>query len=79
MVADIQLRIAARYVRDDIPALLGEVALWVESGAGGVGVEQKQAVRATLDGLESRLKTVNNSVRAVNPWRLITTTGLNRT
>jgi hypothetical protein len=62
MVADSQLRIATKYVRDDIPAFLGDVALWVESGAGSVDAEQKKAVRETLDKVEDNLKRVNNSV-----------------
>ncbi len=61
MVADSQIRIVANYVWDDILALLGSVELWVESGAGSLDAEQRQAVRDALDTLESRLKKVGSS------------------
>ncbi|EFX05163.1 hypothetical protein CMQ_1799 [Grosmannia clavigera kw1407] len=57
MVADSNLRIAAKFVRDDIPALLGDIGLWVQSGAGCLVAEQKTAIRDALDALERRLKT----------------------
>lgn len=62
MVASSQLRIATKYVRDDIPALLGDVALWVESGAGSMDAEQKRAIREALDKVEKGLTTVSNTV-----------------
>lgn len=57
-VADSQLVFAAKYIRDSIPALLGEVELWVESGAGGPETEQKRAILEALDRVESELTTV---------------------
>ncbi|KAL0769193.1 hypothetical protein CaCOL14_008501 [Colletotrichum acutatum] len=56
IIADSQLSIAKRYIENDIPAILGEAALWVESGAGSAGAEQKLHIRDTLDLIESRLK-----------------------
>lgn len=60
MVADRQLRAATKYIQDDIPALLEEVELWVQSGAGNVDAEQKAAIRETLSTLEARLNRVGN-------------------
>ncbi|KAK0375078.1 hypothetical protein CLIM01_07570 [Colletotrichum limetticola] len=56
IIADSQLSIAKRYIDNDIPAILGEAALWVESGAGSAGAEQKLHIRDTLNVIESRLK-----------------------
>ncbi|KXH31905.1 hypothetical protein CSIM01_02457 [Colletotrichum simmondsii] len=56
IIADSQLSIAKRYIDNDIPAILGEAALWVESGAGSAGAEQKLHIRDTLNLIESRLK-----------------------
>lgn len=61
MVATSQLRIATKYIRDSIPAILGDVALWVESGAKSVSAERKEALRETVNTLEARLKGVNTS------------------
>lgn len=60
MVADRQLRVATKYIQDDIPALLEDVELWVQSGAGSVDAEQKAAIRETLNMLEARLNRVGN-------------------
>ena len=62
IVADSQLRIATRYIKDDIPALLGDIELWVQSGAGNANAEQKEAIRQTLRALETRLNRVGELV-----------------
>ncbi|GKT44287.1 uncharacterized protein ColSpa_04468 [Colletotrichum spaethianum] len=64
IIGDSQLRIATKFVANDIPALLGDVGLWIESGAGSTSAEQKQIVRETLDKVEQMLHRVNT---AVNP------------
>ncbi|KAI8242740.1 hypothetical protein K4K53_003544 [Colletotrichum sp. SAR 10_77] len=56
IIADSQLRLATKFVTNDIPALLGEAGLWVESGAGSANAEQKLAVRRTLDKIERQLR-----------------------
>ncbi|TID05081.1 Nuclear GTPase SLIP-GC [Colletotrichum higginsianum] len=56
IVADTQLEAAKQFVVNDIPALVGDVALWVQSGAGSTDAEHKRAVRETLDEVERRLK-----------------------
>ncbi|KAJ0313980.1 hypothetical protein Brms1b_007305 [Colletotrichum noveboracense] len=58
IIADSQLRLATKFVTNDIPALLGEAGLWVESGAGSANAEQKSAVRRTLDKIERQLREV---------------------
>ncbi|KAK2045699.1 hypothetical protein LZ31DRAFT_540968 [Colletotrichum somersetense] len=56
VIGDSQLRIARGFVANDLPALLGDVALWIESGAGSASAEQKRTVREALDKVERRLK-----------------------
>jgi hypothetical protein len=63
MVAKTQLRIARKYITDDIPALLGDVELWVQSGAGSVDAERKEKIRETLSTVEARLKQVRSNFR----------------
>ncbi|OAL35776.1 hypothetical protein AYO20_04926 [Fonsecaea nubica] len=66
IVAQSQLRAAVEYMTNAIPALLGSVELWVQSGAGSLGAERKQAVRDTIRGIESKLDTLNLSASPVN-------------
>lgn len=58
MVSDSQFRHATSYIRYRIPALLNEIALWVQSGSGSMSAERSQAIRETLNALESRLRRV---------------------
>jgi len=59
IVAESQLRTAAIYVADEIPAFLTDVELWVQSGSGAADAQQKRAVRETLGELEEHLREVN--------------------
>ncbi|WDK22112.1 hypothetical protein CGRA01v4_13402 [Colletotrichum graminicola] len=56
IIGDSQLRIARGFVTNDLPALFGDVALWIESGAGSASAEQKRTVRKALDEVERKLK-----------------------
>lgn len=58
IVAHSQLRAAAQYIRDDVPALLGDADLWVQSGAGSADAERKQLVIQALDMVKDRLNRV---------------------
>ncbi|KJR89794.1 uncharacterized protein SPSK_06135 [Sporothrix schenckii 1099-18] len=55
-VAESRLKLAAKHVRDSIPALLAEVELWVESGARGSEAEQKKIIVEALDRAEADLE-----------------------
>ena len=61
IVAASQLRAASRYMNEDIPAHLGAVQLWVQSGAGSESAEQKETIRKTLDQVERTLKSVSSA------------------
>jgi len=60
IVSDSQLRIATEYLQGDIPNLLSNVQLWVQSGAGSADAEQKEETRRALDELEARLRRVSD-------------------
>ncbi len=59
LVSERQLRIATQYLRSDIPALLGDIELWVQTGAGTADAEKKRAVREALDQFGDRLREVS--------------------
>lgn len=59
MVANSQLRASTRYMSNDTAALLSDVQLWVQSGAGSTSAERKEAIRQTLSVIEARLRRVS--------------------
>ncbi|KAI8182578.1 hypothetical protein K4K51_000851 [Colletotrichum sp. SAR 10_75] len=65
IIADSQLRLATKFVTNDIPALLGEARLWVESGVGSANAEQKSAVRRTLGKIERQLREAEAQISDV--------------
>ncbi|RKL46889.1 hypothetical protein BFJ72_g2628 [Fusarium proliferatum] len=58
IVANSQRRIATRYMKDQIPALLADIELWVQSGARTASEERREALCQTLDSVERRLRKV---------------------
>ncbi|KAI1045821.1 hypothetical protein LB505_014328 [Fusarium chuoi] len=56
IVANSQRRIATRYMKDRIPALLADIELWVQSGARTASEERREALCQTLDSVERRLR-----------------------
>lgn len=56
LVASSQLRNAREYIKNDIPALLGDIELWIQSGAGTIDAERKAEIRETVNALEAQLK-----------------------
>jgi hypothetical protein len=56
LVAQSQLRAATKYIRDRVPALLGSIELWVQSGSGNFGAERRQAIRKGVDEIERRFE-----------------------
>ncbi|KKY36677.1 putative tat pathway signal sequence [Diaporthe ampelina] len=58
MVAASQLRTSSSFLAHDVPTLLSEIELWVQSGSGSTSAEQKEAVRGVLDRVERQLRKV---------------------
>lgn len=59
MVAASQLRTSSSFLDNDVPTLLSEIELWVQSGLGSSSAEQKEAVRGILDSVEEQLQKVH--------------------
>ncbi|KAI0540336.1 hypothetical protein GGR58DRAFT_460959 [Xylaria digitata] len=55
VVSESQYTAAKKYMEDDIGVLLGELALWVQSGQGSLSAERKERIRNTLETLERKL------------------------
>lgn len=66
MVASNQLCIAMKYIQDNIPAVLRDIELWVQSGAGSIDAERKEEMRTTLNTLEARLTRVRYSFESID-------------
>ena len=59
IVAESQFYAATEYMKSTIPALLGSIELWVQSGSGSVAAERKEAIRNILDGIKRELDGVS--------------------
>jgi hypothetical protein len=56
LVADSQLKAAVIYMKREIPAVLGSIDLWVQSGTGEISAERRRAIRASVDQVERSLR-----------------------
>ncbi|RSL47210.1 hypothetical protein CEP54_013522 [Fusarium duplospermum] len=56
IVANSQRHIATRYIKDQIPAFLAQVDLWVQSGARTASEERREALCRRLDDVERQLR-----------------------
>ncbi|KAF4998211.1 hypothetical protein FGRMN_3260 [Fusarium graminum] len=61
IVAESQRRIATQYMKDQIPALLADIELWVQSGARTASEERREALCQSLDDIERQLRRDFNS------------------
>ena len=60
IVSQSQRRVAEQYIGDRIPALLGDVGLWVQLGAGSADTERKLRIIETVDRLDRQLGRVRS-------------------
>lgn len=58
LVAATQLRKSHHFLEKEVPDLMSAIELWVQSGSGSASAEQKQAIRRTMDRVESKLHMV---------------------
>lgn len=59
IVANTQRLAATRYMKDEIPALLSQVDLWVQSGARTADEERRESLCRALDDAETQLSRVH--------------------
>ncbi|RYO90874.1 hypothetical protein DL766_001625 [Monosporascus sp. MC13-8B] len=72
IVAESRLRATREFIRDEIPAFLGSVELWVDAGSSNASAERRQrildavsAVQRELDELKSPVSQLNNVSRTL--------------
>lgn len=60
-----QHRAALQYMLHSVPALLAQIELWTQTGAGSADLGTNRRVQRTLDALEEQLRTVCRLVLCV--------------
>lgn len=58
IVAESQLRAAKHFMHNSIPALLGSLQLWIDSGAGTADAEMKRSIRETIKKTKRQISSV---------------------
>lgn len=62
LVSQSQLRLAKRFIREEIPALLNEIELWIQAGSASAEEEEKKLIVKAVNDIESKLRKVKNSI-----------------
>ncbi|KAG7139455.1 hypothetical protein HYQ45_003578 [Verticillium longisporum] len=62
LVADAQSREVLNYIQKDIPALISELDIWVQNGAGTMDAERRRAIREVVNAVEHGIQSVRPSV-----------------
>lgn len=62
IVSSEQFRKAVAYINNDTTALLSDVQLWAQSGAGNATAENREVILQALDIVEARLARVRKSL-----------------
>jgi hypothetical protein len=62
IVAESRLRATKQFIKDEIPAFLGSVELWVEAGSGNASAERKQQIRDAVSVIQRELDKVQLTV-----------------
>lgn len=60
IVAQSRLRATREYIKDEIPAFLGSVELWVEAGSGNGSAERKQQILNAVSAVQLELDKVRS-------------------
>ena len=60
IVAESHLRATREFIKDEIPAFLGSVELWVEAGSGNTSAEKKQQILDAVATIEQELDEVRS-------------------
>lgn len=61
IVADSQFQAATEYIKDQVPAFLGSVQLWIDAGSRDANAERKQHMLDRVDALQQALRKVSRS------------------
>ncbi|KAG7103547.1 hypothetical protein HYQ46_011563 [Verticillium longisporum] len=60
LVADAQSREVLNYIQKDIPALISELDIWVQNGAGTMDAERRRAIREVVNAVEHGIQSALN-------------------
>jgi hypothetical protein len=60
VVAQSRLEATRKFIKDEIPALLGSIELWVDAGSGNASAESKQKVLDAVAGMQTELDKVRS-------------------
>jgi hypothetical protein len=63
IVADSHLHATVEYIRNEVPAFVGSVELWVQAGSGTASVERKEQILAAVDAIQTQLDTARCSTQ----------------
>lgn len=62
LVAESHLRATTEYIKDEIPALLGSIELWIQAGSGDVNAERKEKILDAVSVIQRQLDGVSTFV-----------------
>lgn len=65
LVAESHLRATTQYIKDEIPALLGSIELWIQAGSGDVNAERKQQILDMVSVIQQELDEVRSFVTSL--------------
>ena len=60
IVAESHLRATREFIKDEIPAFLGSIELWVEAGSGNASAERKQQILDAVSAIQRELDEVRS-------------------
>lgn len=63
IVAESRLRATKAFIKDEIPAFLGSVELWIEAGSGNASAETKQQTLDVVSAIQAELEEVRHTQR----------------
>ncbi|KAF2026367.1 hypothetical protein EK21DRAFT_115930 [Setomelanomma holmii] len=66
VVAQSRLQATQTFIKDEIPAFIGSVELWVESGSGNASAESKQRVLDDVSAIQQELDKLMSPVSRLN-------------
>jgi hypothetical protein len=55
IVADSHLQATVEYIKNEVPAFVGSVELWLQAGSGTASVERKEQILSAVDAIQTRL------------------------
>lgn len=64
IVAESHLRATTEYTKDEIPALLGSIELWIQAGSGDVNAERKEQILDMVSVIQRELDGVSTFVKS---------------